>query len=343
MEDVEVSRMDDTDLLDSYRERIVAWITGAACLFILPFALNNLCNERWLVGLTSLFVLAVLISNLVAIKRGTKPWLSMLALLPAITAFLAICFLRQGIVAVFWSYPAVILFYFLLPPRQARIANATLLALVIPASCHILNPSLAARVAATLLGVSVLSGIFLHLIWLQQQELRRCAVTDPLTQVYNRLQLDHYLRQAQARTTRYQFAHTLLALDIDHFKSINDQHGHAAGDEVLRRLSQILRERTRESDLVFRTGGEEFLILLENTRLDEGASVAEQIRALIESSLLCSRTVTVSVGVAELAATESVENWLQRADQRLYQAKAAGRNRVVSGAKLQSLSVRSLS
>lgn len=323
--------MRNSDVLRDYRDKIVSWIAGAALLFILPFTLNNLYHGRWLVGMAALFVLCVLVCNVVAIRTNSNPKIDMLALLPAISAFLALCFLKQGVIAVFWSYPAIILFYFLLPPPQARLCNATILSIVVPASFSVLNSDLASRVTATLLAVSVLSGIFIHLIWLQQRELERQAVTDPLTQVYNRLQLEHILDQAQSRQRRYGLSSGLLALDIDHFKSINDTFGHAAGDRVLKSLAALLRRNLRASDCIFRTGGEEFLVLLEGAEAGACLAVAEKFRRMVEElTPLPGRPVTVSIGLSQLHEHDTLESWMKRADQNLYLAKEQGRNRVIT-------------
>ena len=123
----------------------------------------------------------------------------------------------------------------------------------------------------------------------------------------------------------------LIMLDIDHFKIINDDFGHVNGDEVLIGLVDLLRSRLRESDGLFRIGGEEFAILL--NRVDPGVAfkVAEDIRQLVENSeLLPTRTVTVSLGLAACRDNDSSKSWVERADSALYQAKTDGRNRTHS-------------
>jgi len=124
---------------------------------------------------------------------------------------------------------------------------------------------------------------------------------------------------------------TLLAIDIDDFKAVNDQLGHAVGDQVLSALGELLRGRFRQVDQIFRLGGEEFLVLLNDTGRAEAARTAEDLRALVEDQhMLDARPLTVSIGVAPLVEDESVQTWMHRADANLYRAKELGRNQVVT-------------
>lgn len=156
------------------------------------------------------------------------------------------------------------------------------------------------------------------------------AIIDSLTQVYNRSHLTVSLRSAEARERRFGTPMTIISLDIDHFKSVNDDYGHAAGDHVLQRVVEVLTSRLRDSDQVFRVGGEEFLVLLEGTPESQGVKVADELRQRVASTeILPERPVTVSLGVAQLQRGEDIDNWLKRGDERLYRAKNRGRNMVV--------------
>lgn len=164
-------------------------------------------------------------------------------------------------------------------------------------------------------------------------------VTDPLTKVYNRRYLDRRLEEEFARSKRYTLDLSILMLDVDHFKRVNDTHGHPAGDVVLSTLGSLIKASFRDLDIVARYGGEEFLVICTNTAIDGAALVAERVRQLIESHQIeipdgsgASQTIqiSISIGVAGLSASVgSKEELVQAADQALYRAKQEGRNRVI--------------
>ncbi|MEN8166377.1 MAG: sensor domain-containing diguanylate cyclase [Pseudomonadota bacterium] len=166
------------------------------------------------------------------------------------------------------------------------------------------------------------------------------GLTDPLTQLHNRRYLDRRLHEELARSTRYQQPLSCLFVDADHFKQINDNHGHQAGDTILRELACRLRSQLRASDVATRYGGEEFALLLPQTSLTEATLLAERIRLEIASNPfpLNDGTIlrlTVSIGVSEILPIpgrppnkELGEYLLDSADQALYLAKANGRNRI---------------
>lgn len=161
---------------------------------------------------------------------------------------------------------------------------------------------------------------------------RRAALTDPLTGLYNRRAMDQHLGSLWADAGDEPFA--LLVLDIDYLKHINDTHGHLSGDTAIRKVAAILRHCIRAGDSAFRFGGEEFVVLLPDTTLEGAISLAESIRGRIEAH---NRTLprewrvplTVSLGVASRQDDDDPISLIERADRALYQAKQAGRNRVV--------------
>jgi two-component system cell cycle response regulator len=160
------------------------------------------------------------------------------------------------------------------------------------------------------------------------------AHTDPLTQVVNRRALTMQLTSELDRARRYQSVLSLLMLDLDHFKTVNDTYGHLIGDDVLREVAGLLQTAIRSVDVVARYGGEEFVIVLPETPLAGAVTFAERIRAQIEHHPFCETqgplSITASVGVAVYPAdgVESVEDLFARADDALYRAKAEGRNAV---------------
>lgn len=168
-----------------------------------------------------------------------------------------------------------------------------------------------------------------------EERLRRLSITDPLTGAFNRRHFFEVAEQEVTRARRYGRPIGLLALDIDHFKRINDTHGHAVGDEALRLFTESCRGILRTNDLLGRMGGEEFAVLLPETDTDGARLVAERIRRRTAELAVPAGTatvrVTVSIGIASCQAGErSVDAMLSCADEALYLAKAAGRNRVIA-------------
>ena len=154
--------------------------------------------------------------------------------------------------------------------------------------------------------------------------------SDPLTGLLNRRGFDFQLDFAMALARRSGRPLSVLVIDVDYFKRINDQHGHDMGDAVLRTLARAFRMRLRESDVLARMGGEEFLALLPDTTADAAVVIAEQLRELLASTPMAhGEPVTASVGVATLrGTTDTATAMLRRGDEALYEAKGAGRNNV---------------
>jgi diguanylate cyclase (GGDEF)-like protein len=166
------------------------------------------------------------------------------------------------------------------------------------------------------------------------EELYQLFITDNLTQVRNRRCLEDSLARELSRARRFERPLSVLLLDIDFFKRVNDDYGHLVGDAVLKEVAQIVRGRVRQYDTVARYGGEEFAVLMPETRLSDAARVAGELGKAIARSAVEYRgvrvSVTVSIGCAEMHEGDDPTSILARADERLYAAKRAGRNRVMT-------------
>ena len=158
------------------------------------------------------------------------------------------------------------------------------------------------------------------------------AMIDPLTQVFNRGTYNMEIAQMIKEFKRYKNPAALIIIDIDHFKIFNDDYGHKAGDAVLTLVASIIKSAVRDTDMVFRYGGEEFVVLLDNLDLKNALTVAEKIRAQIESHHLTNKAnvlnVTVSIGLSCFKEGDIESSIFERADKALYQGKQNGRNRV---------------
>jgi diguanylate cyclase (GGDEF)-like protein len=171
-------------------------------------------------------------------------------------------------------------------------------------------------------------------IWLglsaQRRDLHVKATTDGLSGLMNRTAFDEVLDQELRRSERRQEPVALLLIDLDHFKEINDTYGHQMGDEVIRRVSQLLCINTRAMDAVARYGGEEFAMILKGMQLHQAESIAERLRTQIEAmaGLPEPIRVTASIGIAVRGAGDTVTSLFKRSDKALYMSKRSGRNRV---------------
>jgi diguanylate cyclase (GGDEF)-like protein len=163
----------------------------------------------------------------------------------------------------------------------------------------------------------------------ERRELEQEAITDSLTGAFNRRCLDACLATAIERLHRTGEPASLAVFDVDHFKTINDEFGHAAGDQALRAFVALVAGRARKLDVLFRVGGEEFALLLTNARSSDALHVADELGRLVaEAELVPGRKVSISAGVSELRRGETAAEWMNHADAALYRAKRAGRNRV---------------
>ena len=167
---------------------------------------------------------------------------------------------------------------------------------------------------------------------LMYREALRAAAKDPLTGVANRTHLDTVLEREMELTRRHGTELTVVMADIDHFKRINDEFGHLAGDRTLKAVADCLSGCTRDSDMVFRYGGEEFCVVLSRTALDGAALLAERIREAVQALRVPTReqeiSVTVSLGVAAFDGAQSMNALVEQVDAALYQSKHLGRNKV---------------
>lgn len=200
---------------------------------------------------------------------------------------------------------------------------------------YLLNVAVIANVSLASLAMILFSYIYERSRRDNEQRLLELATTDNLTGLANRMKLAEIFKRECANARRNATALSLLFLDVDHFKQINDQHGHDTGDQALRHLAEVLSQRLRDTDLFCRLGGEEFAVLLPNSDLDQAMSIAEILRARLATAPLqvgttCLR-MTLSAGVASLGDDgQGLDDLLLAADRRTYAAKRGGRNRVVA-------------
>ena len=192
---------------------------------------------------------------------------------------------------------------------------------------------LSAFVSLTLIAV----GFLLMTKESADEKTRQMALTDKLTACWNRFRIEEVAQQELARLQRYATPVSLIMIDIDHFKAINDKFGHATGDAILQGFAATARACIRNTDVLGRWGGEEFVVVLPASGFSAAADTAERIRKAVEAAEHPSGIrITASLGISSCQSTDTWEEWLNRADTALYQAKAKGRNRVETELPLPS-------
>lgn len=297
---------------------------------VLPFAVYRLRAGPVAVALLDLAVIAAVTGAIAHVWRGgrVEPAARVISVVMAIGVLGGVAIV--GPLATQWVYPFVLAVFLVTGRRWAiGLTVATLAALLLMPGAY--ATALQAAVHAT---TGVLTAAFAFAFaqhaGRQHAHLHRLATHDELTGALNRRSLGGELAQAVEHVQRDGGQAALAVLDLDHFKRINDAHGHDAGDRVLAEFAQLVRDGTRRSDRFFRLGGEEFLLLLPGMDTEALARLCETLRDAARTRLeACGTPVTVSIGAAVLQSGEPVRDWLARADRAMYRAKREGRDRVV--------------
>jgi len=228
---------------------------------------------------------------------------------------------------VYWAYPVLVAIFYLVRPLEAIAFALVTVAALIPKLLGDADSHSTSTILVTILIMSSFAFAFALISNRQREKLIQLATKDPLTGAGNRRHLDSKLNDVVNGHQRTGTAATMLLMDLDHLKRVNDSHGHVVGDQILKRITEIVNLRIRVTDSLYRIGGDEFVVILEGQTIGRATHLAEQLRILVEANeLILDHPVTVSVGVAELREDESAKDWLHRADKALYDAKRDGRN-----------------
>ena len=321
-----------TDLKNKFQRGMVYLFAILASLLIAPFCVIRYLNGEIANALVDLAIVIVALGSAIyTYQRGQATQLvSNITALLYSSGAVAVAHLNEPIF-VFWLFPALIANFFLLSAKAALIANLLSITAILPITLHLNTTTEAFAMIASLLMCGSMAYVFALLTHRQQLLLQGIATQDALTGLGNRRAMDEEMRRSMADFARTQTPVTLIVLDLDFFKMVNDKFGHNTGDVVLVELANLLHRRIRKTDRVFRFGGEEFVVIARNTAIAEALIIAEQLRVQIEIELNDpDGALTASFGCAELLADETLEDWFIRADKAVYQAKQQGRNCVVA-------------
>lgn len=302
---------------------------------ITPYAVYRLATGNYLVGSAdTLIVASTILALIYAWRTGDtiKPGIYMATIFSGSATLIAI---NLGVNGLFWIYPLILFNFFMVSPRKALLATILMLTTLVvygqlkPGSVFESDYQMLSFLVTSMMA-SVLSFVFAYRTTSQRDQLQQLAIQDPLTGARNRRAMNEELKIAASLFRRHGNSYGVLVMDLDHFKRINDNHGHQAGDQVLVDFVELIKSASRKEDRLFRFGGEEFLLLLPNTERAGLLASAQHLQQQISHHLRGpGGPVTMSVGGAILRRDEHWEEMLQRADQRLYRAKSAGRNCII--------------
>lgn len=297
---------------------------------VLPFAVLRYMQGAWVAAIVDTVIILGFIGLGVYVFRTRRVQLA---------SIIISCFCIAGVIStvyiigpqqIFWVYPALMAVFYLVRPRIALMLALMTLAALLPKMTGNMEPQSMSTVLVTIVVMSSFAFAFSRITNRQRQQLMQLATKDPLTGAGNRRGLDVKLEDVVNNYKRNGMTTSMLLLDLDHFKKVNDIHGHAVGDQILKRVTEIVNLRIRVTDSLYRIGGEEFVVVLESQDATRAGHLAEQLRTLIQANELApDQPVTISLGVAELAANETASGWMHRADEALYSAKRAGRNTTI--------------
>ncbi|MFA3792641.1 GGDEF domain-containing protein [Aliiglaciecola sp. SL4] len=312
----------------SAEESIILTLSGASSIGVLPFAIYRIMESDWAIACLDLFAVFALGSLFVYVYRTHTTQLPgrILAFVSMFVVFVTV--LLKGISQLMWIFPALTAVFFLLPANMAAIYSILILLSIGYVLREQLTIFLALEFYVTAIATLLFSYAFSDRMRKQQQQLTELATCDPLTGAGNRRAMEQKLLEVIAFQRREQsLPVSLILMDLDNFKKVNDAYGHAKGDDILRVFVETIEKRIRSTDKLYRFGGEEFVIIADNTPLKEAMKLAEEFRFSIENEgWLAKHNITISVGTAKYAPHETAFEWLGRADRAMYQAKKLGRN-----------------
>lgn len=324
-------------MLDGSRKQFqlgLIYLFGCMATFgVLPFSILRFIEGEYVKAAVDLVIVFAAAANALYALRTRKVFVpSVFAAILYSLAVIAVIYLNTPLY-VFWLFPAVSANFFLLGSRTAVAVNILLVAAILPIAIELEDYIAGIGMIVSILFAAGMTFVFARLTRAQQTMLENFATQDALTNLGNRRLMDVDIRCCIDDFKRTQLPATIIVIDLDYFKLINDRFGHNVGDDLLVKIAELLRSRVRKTDRLFRFGGEEFVVLARNTPLSAAKVIAEDLRQHIALHIASPNgPVTASFGCAELNPDEDANQWFARADQAMYCAKEQGRNRVALAA-----------
>ncbi|MCR9105410.1 MAG: GGDEF domain-containing protein [Gammaproteobacteria bacterium] len=318
----------DDEWRDRRRRNAYRYILLVLAAVLAPIWAFNVYTESWLLVAGMSFLLLVLMADIGFLSTGHESKASPLLIILISIALGVLAYYQGQQFALFFQFPLLVLLPVLTKLRWAAIVGAATVLLLAPRVIE--QFGVTSLIVMLSLAVSwLVSAWMMFAVREQAKRLTGMAITDPLTGAHNRRYMELQASRALQSWVRYKTSVSLLLIDIDHFKRINDKYGHALGDRALQEVVNRVRERVRESDVLCRFGGEEFVLLLSESNDRKAASVAEALcKSIASSNILPDGPMTISVGICDVSLAKDVEHWFKLADNAMYVAKHNGRNRV---------------
>lgn len=304
-------------------------LSGLLFVFVVPLTLYRLIIGDWKVFALDLFLIISAALIFMCAYRQKYVRFSQIFICLLVSLGAASTVMLGGVQQVYWIYPASLTMFFLTSTRTAYLYVLLMCVLIAPTLQASLSTLELVNVYVALFGTTSFINVFASEIKSENRNLDLMATHDFLTESGNRRAFDNMLKRIVQDNKILNAPASLIVLDIDDFKSLNDNHGHGVGDNVLKHLVKVANKVLRKTDMVYRIGGEEFAILITDAKLDDAQLIAEKIRKKIDNET--SQAIpafTVSLGVSSLLPGESGYDWLRRADMAMYTAKKNGKNQV---------------
>lgn len=317
------------ELRSKRRRHAYRYVLLLLAVILLPVVAHNIYIRQLLPASGALLLLGILMVNILLLSVNRDAFLPPpVVLLLSIALVLLSLYYGQNY-NLYLLFPLLVALPVLLKTRWAVFLGVLSGLLVAPVVLTQYDRTTAAAVGISMGLTWLVSAWLVFAMTEQSRRLKGMAVTDSLTGAFNRRYLELQAVRCLRDWERYNRSASLLLLDIDHFKRINDKFGHGVGDTALTRLVGLIQQRLRKVDIICRFGGEEFVLLLSETSCSMARHVAEELRRVVErAQILPEGNLTISVGVCDVTQALDMEHWFKLADAALYQAKRNGRNRV---------------
>lgn len=319
-----------TNEIEQYKYKIRLYFNAIGGIAAFIFSTLQIVREDYITGLISLLGVMYFITVICILsKRHHYLWQGRgFALFIPITILNTLNLHPEY--GIYWTYVGIICFFLLLEFKDACISAIIFDACVFYLTSLHYDLPVQLRIYASLFIVTIFSLILSLLVNRLLSTLNRLVSRDSLTNTLNRHTFHSSIDETIYTFTRFKIPASLFIFDLDFFKKVNDVYGHLKGDEVLVIISKTLQDRLRDSDKLFRYGGEEFAVLLAHTNEEDAFKLAEELRMLVEQqNYNIDQPVTISGGVSSVRDSDNAQDWIERCDKALYEAKHSGRNNVI--------------